>query len=71
MTPLLKRCFRLLTVLREQGEVVSPAGMVFGRNPYVLLMNNTEMYECVRHLATLGYNVERVDSGGLPTWRLK
>ena len=35
------------------------------------LMNTTDMYEAVRRLGEVGVVVERMDSGGRPTWDLK
>ena len=66
---LLDNCAALVDALNEHGEVKAIGGAVF-KGHGEPLMNTTDMYHAVRELAGMGVSIQRVDSGGNPTWRL-
>lgn len=70
MNKLEQQCVKLLTALDESGEVRSVSGAVYRQEPFEYLMSTTDMYHVVQHLRGLGVEVQRVDAGGNPTWRL-
>jgi len=59
---------KLLEAL-QRGLVRCIGGTVYDSNMNYL-MTNTDMYYAVRELGSKGIPVQRIDSGGSPTWDL-
>lgn len=61
---------KLLVALDETGEVHANSSSVYRQLPFEYLMSTTDMFDVVQKLGELGFDVQRVDSGGQPTWML-
>lgn len=59
---------KLLVALNK--GVVKNTGACIHDIDWKPLMNGTAMYEAVRGLGERGYDIQRIDSGGTPTWAL-
>lgn len=59
----------LLTALHK-GIVSNVGSILMDVQDMPVKLTFTQMYEAVCELNGLGYEVQRIDSGGEPTWKL-
>lgn len=61
---------KILLSALQKGTVVNAGGILINCDCQTMAANWTAVYNAMQELKSQGYNIQRIDAGGRPEWKL-